>query len=292
MAIVILLIVALAVAYIGKVRDRRSYEIATLAVFGIAYFSVWPFLLFYLDVLTGIDKNLDYYLYGLLVLCSAILSLPWLKNISREAAWILAGIFFFSAFVSYAFDAQIENGIAIGQGYFDDSPIVESDSDYEVKWRVYEFTDGFYEIKVPEYWVQKKLDGIFTYFDIPESKNENAEMRLGCQFYPKFSIAEMASNIEQNLLTKNYSVSRQCFEKDKYLVCLVTGQSDGASEYREVQEWIVSNNFFQNRTAFLTFLFNTDHQQVEDEAVRVVNSISFKEVEGNPANCITTVKWM
>lgn len=290
MDIVLLLTSTLLLAYYAKPGDNRSYRIALLAVFGIAYFCIWRFVRFYLDIFHG-DMLVNRITFTSLMLSVVVLMLlPWFRNISRNLAWALTVLFVFCVILSFALDKPIKNRLAGWGGYYDDLLVNFPHTVKPLNGLRFDYQAGGISIDLPHHWQQKTHASGQSYFEWQQGSVIVAEVRPSCFHNTDLAVAEIVSNIvnwdeSQSLVSK-----KLCRVNNDRYECFIHVTANKAVSSAEKWRWLVMDKD-QRQNIELNFIFYTDAPQSREEAQSIIQSLRIRGLSDPLPLCVSTIDW-
>ena len=286
---VLLITSALIVGYFARPRDKQSYQMAILAIFGIAYFCIWHFTDFYFKEISlkTVDKNV---VFLVLVGTTIILSLlPWVRNTKRPFAIVLVALFGLCVLVTFSLETTIKNLVSGWGGYFGDHLMTAPDSKPSSTSRPYEDEAGGFIVHIPESWQIKKNKLGMTYFQLQKQGIDIAEFRPGCFHDTELSVAEITNNLVQLDTSRGMHAEKSCEEGKRY-ICLVRSSGSGSLRKKEKWRWLVMDKQ-QHQNIELDFIFYDETDDSRKDAKEIIHSLKLQTIPDPSPQCISSIDW-
>jgi len=291
MHIVLLIAAGMALAYFSRPKDKKSYQIAILAIIGFAFFCIWRLTDYYIDIFYTDSniKNISFFVLMLSVLLIGLL--PSVRRISRNRAILLACIFVISVVLTFIFEKNIKNSVAVWGGYFDNPASQLTHSFKKESTQLYNHVTGGFTINIPESWQKKTHDSGLDYFELQGTSKTHAELRPRCFHNTDISIPEIVNNIFYWDQTHEFIVKKNCFISSGNINnCFIRSHGNGKNNKQEKWRWLVMDEF-QRQNIELDFIFYSDNAQSRRDAEAIINSLVFKPLISPLPFCTSTVDW-
>lgn len=291
MQIVLLLVAGVALAYFSKPKDRESYQIALLAILGVAYFTVWRFVDYYMDIMS-MNSTARHSAFLLIMLVAlALAALPQCRNISRRPAIIFAVIFAVVLTLTFAFEVLIKNTVADIGGYFDKAPIKQKALPEGSLSQPYYFDAGGVGFDIPVRWSKEVHSSGHVYFDLKTSGKLVAEMRPRCFHGSNISLPEIIQNISNEDRSKNLVVDSSCYmsSDDMYTCSIRSYKSENASSL-SIWRWLVTDKY-QHQSIEIDFIFYVKNIDAERDAEAVMSTLRVKRLASPLPLCASPAEW-
>ncbi len=292
MHVVLLIATGMVLGYFARPREKQSYHMAILAILGIAYFCIWRFTDYYLELFHS-DTGLKNTVFTSLMLTALIIGLlPWVMAIRRTYAILLAGLFGLCAVLTFSLENGIKNTVAKWGGYFDHPAAVFEKASESANTRRYRHEAGGFSIDVPEHWRKKIHESGLDYFQWEKDGTVQAELRPKCFHNTDISVADIMRNVFQWERDQGFEAEGRCFisEGDGY-TCFVQSRSDKKNNVRERWNWKVMDAS-QRRNIEMDFVFYNDNAETRREAGAMIDSLSVEPWTGPLPSCISLLEWM
>jgi hypothetical protein len=288
---VLLIAAGLALAYFARPKDKQSYQMAILAIIGIAYFCIWRFADFYTDIFL-VDNNIKNISFFLLMFSAVVIGLfPWVRAISRNHAYVLTGIFAICAVLTFSLEKNIKNTVAGWGGYFDDPASELRHSVNQTSTQIYHHESGGFTINIPDNWQKKKHDSGLDYFELQIENKAHAELRPRCFHNTELSIPEIISNIINWDQSQTLEAKKQCFlSSSNFFTCFITSHGNRLNSIQERWRWLLMDKS-QSQNIELDFIFYSNNEQGRRDAEAIINSLVFKPLTSPLPLCISPVDW-
>lgn len=291
MNVALIVAVVVVLGFYSKPGNKQSYHIAIMAIFGLAYFCLWRFFSFYLDVagVDASDKNSAFILFVLAIGIIAVL--PWIKNIQHNVAVLLGVLFFVCVVPAFLFEKQIKDIVAIWAGYFDGQRAEFTQRKEMKSSHDFNFSDGGIVIRIPSSWQQKTHNSGMSYFVRAEDDKTIAELRPSCFHNTDLSIPEIVNNIIDWDKSQDMEVKKQCFlAGDGKFNCFVKSEGERTNKIKEKWRWLIMDRY-QRQNVELDVIFFSDVPQARQEAQAIINSVKWVPLDGDLPLCIGTTDW-
>jgi len=291
MYIVILLAIALILAYFTRPKDKHSYHKAILAIFGIAYFVIWRFLEYYLNVFFVDDTTKNIIFLSLISFTVIVSVLPWLTQISQIKSYVFVAFFFVFLLLTFTLEKNIKFYIAEWGGYFDDATpqlTQTSERDSGVK---YHHESGGFTVALPKVWQKNSNKLGMDYFTWKDKNKKLVELRPGCFHNSELSMPEIMLNIFNYETAQGQRIEKQCFKAEaKFLICFVRSIGNKEDGTKEKWRWIVTE-LNQKQNIELDFLFYNNELQTREKAKAVINSLEIIPLSDPLPLCTSSIDW-
>ena len=286
---VLLIASALIVGYVARPKDKQSYHMAVMAIFGVAYFCIWRFADFYLNEFTpgAMSKHIAFLV--LMSVAVILCLLPWVRNITRLYAIVLAVIFGISAVVTFLMEKDIQNLVAGWGGYFGDQLMNVSKVNPIAASSVFDHKAGGFSIRVPDSWGRKQNESGLTYFDLEQNKKILAELRPRCFHDTKLSVVDIINNILEWDRSQGMRDQKYCNDKEGF-VCFVQSIRTDSGRIREKWRWLVMDEQ-QRQNIELDFVFYDMQEKSRNDAKAIINSIKLHHLPDPLPQCVSTIDW-
>ncbi len=291
MQIVYLVVIAVLLGTFVRPSDKRSYYIAIMAIFGIAFFCLWRFIEFYLAVSGTDTSDKSVYFYLLMLVIGIVALLPIVVHIHRTAAIVLMLIFFAFVVPTFIFDKNIKDGIAILSGYFDDPAVRFGEASKPLNSTEYMFSDGGVSIQIPAGWQKKLHASGLSYFVRTSSGKVVAEMRPSCFHETELSIPEIVNNILRWDADNAFTSSKQCYlNSDSVFNCLIRSTGAGSAPVKEKWRWFMMDKY-QRQNVEIDLIFYSASEQAKQDAKGMIDSAKWIPLKGFLPQCVGTIDW-
>jgi hypothetical protein len=278
--------------YFASPREKHNYRMALLAILGIAYFSIWRFAEYYMDLFHP-HSGLKNIVFASLILGAVILGLlPWITAIKRTPALLLVALFGVCAVLTFSLEKNIKNNLAEWGGYFDHATVSFKKVIDEAHTRRYHNEAGAYSIRIPLHWRKIMHSSGLYYLQWQQDESLQAELRPRCFHKAELSVSEIMDNIFQWDRGQGYQVEGRCFiPSDGGYVCFIQSKKNGEINPRERWRWMVMDDH-QHRNIELDILFYNDKVKARHEAGAIINSLTLMPTTGPLHPCISPMDWM
>lgn len=291
MYITLLIVVALIIGYYARPKDKQSYHMAIMAILGIAYFCIWRFAEYYIQLFypnTGL-KNI---VFASLMLVAVIIGLlPWVTAIRRPYAVVLAGLFGVCVIPTFALEKGIKNTLATWGGYFDNPAVVFKDTSSTQNTQHYHHEAGGFSISIPEKWQKNVHESGLDYFQLSQNGSVLAELRPRCFHNVDISITDIMRNILQWDEAQGFSVENRCFiSTDNWHTCFVQSQSSSKAGINEKWRWLVLDEY-QKQNIELDVIFYTSNAETQRDARKIIASLKVEPLKASLPYCASPTEW-
>jgi len=290
MYIAILLILGFILVYIIKPKDKESYRKTVLSLFGIAYFSLWRFIDFYLNIFptTSIDKNIVFLF--LIILVFIISFLPWVTRSTPVKAYSYIAVFVVSVVITFTFEREIKNIVADLGGYYHDPEYNFSDETNKSKVNTFYYKAGGFKLNVPTGWLNKTNDSGLVYFIQQSNNKKTAELRPRCFHNTDLTMPEIVNNIISTDKTQGAKTEKHCsIENKKLLTCFIRSNNT-KSNMQERWRWLVMNKE-NHQNAELDIVFYSNNVKNKQEVNKIISSFEMKTLAEPLPYCASTIEW-
>jgi len=287
----LLIAAALVLAFYARPRDKQSYHIAIMAIFGIAYFCIWRFARFYLDVF-GYDTTAKNTAFGILMLATVVIALlPWIRHTSRKPAIALAVLFGLCVVPTFALEKNIKNVLAQWGGYFDNAVVVFQPDEDIADGKSFHSEAGGFDMRIPGNWRAQTHPSGMQYFQWVLDGKTLAELRPRCFHNTELSIPEIVINILNWDRSQEWQAKKQCFHgTNNGVTCFIRSNSRGNKQEKEKWRWLVMDKY-QRQNIELDAVFYTDRAQARRDAEAMINSLVVTPLADPLPLCASSVEW-
>ena len=259
------------------------------ALFGLAYFVVWPVWDHYL-VLSNISGPVASNGLMFIAVLAALLSLYIIrgkpkKRLSQSLLLLLV----FSWTGLYIFSYQFYQWMSVALGYYDDPPLLVAQTEGS---EPYHFNDLLLSIAIPKSWHPQKLMPLgAVYFDRREKDASSAQLRPKCFHNSKSVLASMVQQYSRKQQSQGRQVAKQCYRRGDSVACILTHQSKQGEHTVWRTRWFSVNP--QTRQAVeLDFLVFEHSPALEQEVMGIIASAQLDTSKAELPACVQIVDWI
>ena len=292
MKAVILLSIVIIAGFLFKVEKNQYSRVIIGSVFGIIFFSIWPFTVFYLEI----HKLKEHYLiliYGAFSLLAIFISLL-LVRIHKELT--VASISFISFItlmtLTMSYKNEIKSEIAIYTQYFQKNlsnfSIENKTNDIQHRNSVSKYN---YTITLNNKWKKKTEKGVlFEYFLLFDGDTKVAEFRPRCFSTKTISLPDIIKNIKRTSEINGAFIFKRCYQLDKKVYSCKITEKNRMQQIKRVR-WF---SFDTGRTygIELDFLTFNSMPSTQVEIGEILDSAKFSAEKQKDYSCLTPVEWM
>lgn len=262
-----------------------------MAIFGIAYFCIWRFTAFYLDVF-DYDTTAKNTAFLLLILTTVVIALlPWVRRTGRKPAIALGVLFAVCVVPTFLLEKNIKNLLALWGGYFDDAVVVFQQAKETADGHSFHSETGGFEVLVPDNWQKQTHPSGMEYFQWRVDGKTLAELRPGCFHNTELSVPEIVINILNWDRSQAWQTEKQCFPGDNNgFTCFIRSKSRGDKQEKEKWRWLVMDKY-QRQNIELDVVFYTDRPQARADAEAMINSLVVTPLADPLSLCASSVEW-
>ncbi|VAW62130.1 hypothetical protein MNBD_GAMMA09-269 [hydrothermal vent metagenome] len=292
MQIVILLVVVIAVTFLLR-KEKSTYSRVIIgSVFGVLFFSVWPFVFYYMDL-----KALPelYILPGYIVaLFIGVLISLFLVRLKHEhiVALLVALVFIVITIFTRSSEVDIKNKISIYSGYFEnDKPVLNRDNSVELLNPRREYAASGYRVSLSREW-QKQTDKgpMFEYFLLLKNDNKRAEFRPKCFSKIHVPLFDVVNYFNQPDYPGTLSDATNCYQiSEVSYACKIT-TIDAEQGLKRIQ-WFAMNTQ-SNRSGELDFVIYNESPEILSEIAHIIDSVQFARETEKDIGCLATAEWL
>lgn len=292
MQTVILLTLVIIAGFLFK-KEKSPYSRMVIgSVFGVIFFSIWPFSVFYIEIHT-LKENHLIFSYSIISILAIILSLLLIRIKQELTVAIIALLFFFSITIfTMSFESEIKNKISIHAGYFEVSnPIpYKANNTSALKQRKL-FSKHNYTITLNNNW-QKKTDkgSLFEYFLLFDGNNKVAEFRPKCFNTRKISLPEIVKNIKHAIQVNNTDVKNYCYSPDKITYACEITSLDRNEQTKRIRWYSLDTEATYGIE--LDFVLFRNKTSILKEIEQIIGSSKITDKNTNNYNCLGLTEWM
>ena len=292
MQAVILLTLVIITGFLFK-REKSPYSrIVIGSVFGIIFFSIWPFTVFYMEIHKS-SENYLIFSYSIISIFAIILSLLLIRIKQELTVAIITLLFFFSITIfTISFESEIKNKISIHTGYFEMSPPTSNKVNYTTNMKQRKlFSKHNYTITLNNNWQKKTNKGSqFEYFLLFNGNNKIAEFRPKCFNTGKISLPEIIKNIKHVLQFNNMIVKNHCYQSsNSYYACEVASL-DKKEHIKRIRLFALDTEVFFGIE--LDFLLFENKVSIQKEIDQIIGSAKITGKNNKNYNCLGLTEWM
>ncbi len=298
MLITYLLVLSLLLFNIRRARENHNFKYSVLALFGVMYFGIWPFINFSASIALFDDTIAHVLRLCSLLACVLFSFSPWVTR--PVFSYVAIGLFCCSLVVSFGLEKPIKRKILLSSNYFN-GDIYLPEFESHVSLAPYRFPSDLYEIQVPDSWLHKKLDGYFDYFISSSKSTQNQtelEFRPSCFDASAIVISELLVPLIASEKVLGAELEKDCSLTTFGYHCLVksayTGEQserlsiDGNEVFERWWYFIASDDKQYGGVMDIVFFQNSQANQREVKSLLV--SFSFRD--GGDSKCLTPSSWM
>lgn len=274
------------VSLLSKAKSPENYRIAAMAVIGFAYFVVWRFVQYLVEIHGWGEITRSVLYIGVGVVAFGVCLTPIVLNVGKLSARVSAGIFLLTIVVMLVFESPIKNKLALATGFYA-KPFVTSGLPVakESKNRFYQHYAG-YSLKVPDQWILKEDKGKeFPYFVLGSNARRLIEFRPRCHYGTGVVMPELIAQLNKEDLTTS-----ECFmwSEKQAKICVVKTKKPKEMKTRW-RYFIEPLNLSQG--GLLDFYFDSMPIELQQGIVSAVESIEFDPVFSPKHACISRSDW-
>ncbi|RDH85979.1 MAG: hypothetical protein DIZ80_00455 [endosymbiont of Galathealinum brachiosum] len=290
-AITLLTLVILA-GFLFKKEKSPYARLIIGSVFGIAFFSVWPFVVYYIDINNPSETALSVS-YAFILVLSLLLSflLVKIRTYKLTVAIISLSCFLIIIIASQSYENTIKNKIAIHTGYYSKTnPIKHNFNHSESKNKRFQYIYKDYSISLDNNWSKQTDKGpMFDYFQFKANGEYAAELRPKCTNKNRPALPVIIKSINNYIQIKNMKADTVCYQKDETVYACVIKSIDSDNQIKRIR-WI-NLDTLSNTGTELDFILNNNQVYLLTEIERVINSVTIKA--GNQdMNCLALTEWL
>lgn len=292
MQAVILLTLVIITGFLFK-REKSPYSrIVIGSVFGIIFFSIWPFTVFYMEIHKS-SENYLIFSYSIISIFAIILSLLLIR-IKQELTVAIIALLLFSSITIFtiSFESEIKNKISIHTGYFEMSPPTSNKVNYTTNMKQRKlFSKHNYTITLNNNWQKKTNKGSqFEYFLLFNGNNKIAEFRPKCFNTRIISIPEIIKNIKHTTENSNMTVKEYCYSLDKTSYACKIVYLNKEEQTKRIR-WY-SLNTEATYGIELDFLLFENMTSTLKEIKQIIDSAKIADKNNKNYNCLGLTEWM
>ena len=289
MQTIILLSLVLITGFLFKKEKNPYSRIIIGSVFGIVFFSIWPFTVFYFDIHHLKEKHLIF-LYVVFLMLAASTSLLLVKIKQSLVIAFVSFICFISLTIfTVSYKHEIKNKVAIYSGYFhlnEAGPFKNTTA----KGRNI-FSKFNYTFTLNKKWVKKSDKGsFFEYFILSDKNYKVAEFRPRCFNTQNISIPEIIENIKYSTLLNVNFIKNSCYQSGKTIFSCDVTELNNKKNTKRVRWFSIDTKIkYGIELDFITF---KSQAQVKKEIKKIIDSAKFSVKKHTEYNCLTPTEWM
>ena len=292
MQAIILLSLVIITGFLFKKEKNPYSRIIIGSIFGIVFFSIWPFTVFYFDIHHLKEKYLIF-LYVLFLMLAASTSLLLVKiKQSLVIAFVSFICFILLTIYTVSYKNEIKNKVAIYSGYFhlNETGPFKNTSTKITKGRKI-FSKFNYTFTLNKKWVKKSDKGsIFEYFILSDKNYKVAEFRPRCFNTQNISIPEIIKNIKHSTLLNRNFIKNNCYQSGKTTFSCDVTELDNKKNTKRVRWFSIDTKIkYGIELDFITF---KSQALVKKEIKKTIDSAKFSVKNHKEYNCLTPTEWM
>lgn len=287
--VTLLILVFLLAALFGKRKSPYSRVIIG-SVFGVFFFSIWPFFSYYADLYhwPELHKQIAFLVMGVTATLISVL----LVLIRHE---LTVAIISFVAFVivmvaTFSAKVQIKNEIAIQSGFFKEITTNTSNKKLDSGITKFTYPVAGYQVYIPKHWQLRTDKGPeFQYFQIMKNGVLQAEFRPKCFEKDHIAITEIISNIQNKQLNTNQQTDVQCFYHGKsFYSCKISLFTEDKKVKRI--NWIGMRDDIQKGIE-LDFVLYESNSKIMQNINNIIASLLPVSGVKNGSGCLGLAEW-
>lgn len=294
MQIVILLTLVIIVGLLLKKEKKTSVRVIVGSIFGIIFLSIWPFIVFYIEVHNLGESYSLFYLVFISIF--AIIISYLLVRIKHDLFIATFNFLSFSIITIYSlsFESSIKNKISIYTGYFKSSntaPNTVSIANLVLKQRKTISTHNYF-LSLDNRWRKITNKGtLFEYFHFFKEGGNIAEFRPKCFSTNTISLPETIKNAKYIANVNNMKIVSSCYKIDGFNFACKVSSLNKSKQKRRVR-WF-SFNTESNYGIELDFIIFKDESSASKEIEKVISSAITKgETNNKKPDCLGLTEWM
>jgi len=287
MQIILLIAAIIILGKTSSMKSRMDHRLIAGTILGLCYFIIWPYLYYYLQLLSFNEITIQLSFIALVIIAMLIIRVVLTfkrLDIILAITTLSFGALFLS---SMSYEIELKDRIAEHTGYFNSNlHLTKFNSDATTK--IINSPRGGYTLRIPENW-SKKIQNVTK---LPFYKNANnnvgiLELRPRCSDKQRVSITTI---IEGILKTHNENASSdyQCyFWKSNDYACKVTFTSNSITER---VRWLATDKK-SKRIFELDFITHTKNKFDLAVIDSVFSSVEINTPDENKNNCLYSIDW-
>ena len=286
MQVVILLILVILLGYVFKSEKSTYSRMIIGSVFGIVFFAILPLINYYIEL----HKFSEFYrLSGLITLSLIAMTLSFflVKSDYNEILAALSLVLFIVInVITFSFQSNIKNFIAINSNYFSNSlPVTELNTQANRTT----FSNHNYTYTLTGSWNKKTDKGnLFEYYELYKNNFKQIEFRPRCFAANTSALSEIVNNIITYAESIEHSTKTQCYE---------AGQSNYACRIDSLSSKVITRTQWLRIDSQLKYGMELDfvifnqHPSNTSEINSIIQSALFNNADPKNINCLTLTEW-
>ena len=290
MQIIAFLTIVFLTAYVANAHRSLYARMIIGSVFGLAFFAIWPSVLYASDLLLWPEFYLQ---TGFVLSCilATIISIILVKLKNPKLVGIISFILFiFITIASWVLEVNIKH--LIDSGFYMESKVAKYQlpAGFIQTSTVFTQSAGGYSINVPQSWIKKEdLGDQFIYFQNVKNSEIQAELRPMCLDKNKISLGQVVINLRKQAKQTNMAPDIEC---SKY-----PGNQHSCTVYYRAQDnTTVKLSQFGISTDlqkgyYLDFLIHTQDKNVMDQIENIAISVRASKQHSDLPTCLGLANW-
>lgn len=292
MQIVILLTLVILLGFFLKKEKSQYARMVIGSIFGIIFFSIWPFIVFSLEIheLSNSYHAISYITVSLL---AALIVLLLLRLKHKQIVTILSFfLFIITTIISISFESKIKNKISIYTGYFADKNIAQKNSkSLNTSGARNVFAAHNYFFSLNKQWTKKSDKGpLFQYFQWVNEENKISEFRPRCFSSEEISLPEIVHNLNYFITTDNMTMDKTCYKMSNYTYSCKISSLNQNNKAKRTRWYLMDSRYTYG--AELDFVLFEDSQNLDAEIEKIINSIKLNKNTSKDIDCLVLAEWL
>jgi len=286
MQIISLLLLVIILGYVFKNEKSTSTRFIIGSIFGIVFLSVWRYFLYFADLHMLSEAYLLPAYIGLFLLAMS-LSYPLVKsNYNDFIAAISFVVFVVILVLTFSFESNIKNFIAINSNYFTNSL---PDTELNTQANRASHSNHNYTYTLSSDWIKKKDKGIFfEYYELYINNVKQLEFRPRCFNADKSALSEIINNAIISAESRNHRAKAQCYDVGQSNYACRVDSLNGKDVTRS--QWLRFDRQLKYGMELDFVIFNQQPTNIREINV-IIQSALFNNADQNNINCLSITEW-
>lgn len=284
MFISILIFAVFAIAFFLRKEVSPYYRTFSLSLFGIAFFSVWQPLQYYLSVTNQTAWLQQGLLPALIVVCCCVLLLPSVRRVGVVCTSITTVLFFSSAIIFMLFDYQVKNLLAERAGYFQQELPEPSHTQNEATL-IYKNPLIGVQLNYPKTMRVREQQETFVVFEsVAQADGVELEMLANCFHGSSVPVTEVVAGFK----TRDPDMRYGCQDtgSEGYYLCTLTY----SEEEKNIWRYLAFSKNTDQRVE-VQFRSELNRDQIRGQVWPILNTIRVVPIENDYPQCVSSIEW-
>ena len=287
MQAVSLLLIVILLGYVFK-NEKSTYSRMIIgSIFGIVFFAIWPLALYFahLYMLSEIYR-ISFYV-GLSLMAISLSFILIKLDYNEFVAPLALALFVVINVITFSFDSNIKNFIAINSNYFSNSlPVTELNT----RANRASHSNHNYTYTLTGDWNKKTDKGsVFEYYELYKDNVKQIELRPKCFAADKTIFTDIVDRLIKSIENREQTADTECYKTDQpNYACRINSLSNNNITRTR---WLRIDTQLKYGMELDFVIFN-QHTSNTSEINTIIQSALFNNSDPSDVNCLTLTEWI